>query len=73
MKGVIFILILYVIVVSVLALTKYFLKNYFNKNYKGKETPAPKIYYVKNSVKPSPKKPQRVDIAVKGRIIEKED
>ncbi len=74
MKGVIFILILYVAVVFVSALVKYFLINYSN-NKKGSESPAPtsKIYYIKNSVNPTTKKPQKVDIAIKGRIVEKED
>ncbi len=73
MKGVIFILILYATVLLTLATTKYFIRNYINKKSRNFKAPTPKIYYVKNSVKPTPKKPQRIDIAVKGRIIEKED
>ncbi len=73
MKGVIFILIIYVAVLGISALVKYFIINYFY-NKKGSETSAStsKIYYIKNSSNNLQKKPQKVDIAIKGRIVEKD-
>jgi flagellar basal body-associated protein FliL len=74
MKGVIFILIIYVLVLSISALVKYFIINYFSeKKGSGENAPTSKIYYIKNSVKPAYKKPQKVDIAIKGRIVEKDE
>ena len=74
MKGVIFILIIYVAVLGISALIKYFILNYFVSK-KGSEikTPTSKIYYIKNSTNNPPKNPKKVDIAIKGRIVEKDE
>ncbi len=73
MKGVIFILIIYIFAILISIIVKLVLTNYFPKKNKGSKPPAPKIYYIKNTPKAPPKRPKNPDIAVKGRIIEKND
>ena len=71
MLGIFLIFILYGIVLIICSISKYLLNNYI-ENKKGEEKPStPKIYYIKNSS--TPKKPQKVDIAIKGRIVDKEN
>ena len=71
MKGFIFIVLVYVFSLILTFLGKFLHLKYF-KRKKVEETPStPKIYYIKNNTQP--KKPQKVDIAIKGRIVDKEN
>ena len=71
MLGIFFIFVLYAIVLITCTIFKYILNNYF-RNKKGEEnSSSPKIYYVNNTIKSKPKK-LKTDIAIKGRIIEKD-
>ena len=72
MLGIFLIFILYGIVLIICSISKYLLNNYI-ENKKGEEKPStPKIYYINNTTKSPPKK-TKTDIAVKGRIIEKDN
>ena len=71
MLGIFLIFILYGLVLLLCATTKYLINNYL-ENKKGEEkVSTPKIYYINNTTKSPPKK-QKTDIAIKGRIIEKD-
>lgn len=71
MKGFVFIFLIYAFALILTGIIKYiYLK--FLKRKRVEDTPStPKIYYIKNGT--TPKKPQKVDIAIKGRIVDKEN
>ena len=71
MLGFIFIILLYVLVFICCGFFKYLYSSIFNKKNKSEEISAPKIYYIKNSTNKKPK-PQKPNIAIKGRIIDKD-
>ncbi len=71
MKGLIFIFLVYFLVLILTGTIKFIYMKFF-KIKKVEEKPStPKIYYIKNGT--SPKKPQKVDIAIKGRIVDKDN
>lgn len=71
MKGVIFIFLIYFFTLVLTALIKFARIKLFKKKEVEEKPSTPKIYYIKNGG--NPKKPQKVDIAIKGRIVDKED
>ncbi len=71
MLGVFLIFSVYLLVLIFCAVAKYLISLYLRNN-KGIEKPStPKIYYINNITKAPIKKP-KTDIAIKGRIIEKD-
>ena len=70
MKGFIFIFFIYAFSIILTFLGKLLRLKYFKRKKVEEKPSTPKIYYIKNSS--SPKKPQKVDIAIKGRIVDKE-
>lgn len=71
MKGVIFILLVYVFALFLTGGLKYVYLKFFKKKKVEEKPSTPKIYYIKNGT--NPKKQQKVDIAIKGRVVDKED
>ncbi|MBO5926340.1 MAG: hypothetical protein J6Q38_02115 [Clostridia bacterium] len=71
MKGFWYIIIIYFSVLLLSAGAKILL-SYYKKIKKSENPPAPKIYYVSNTPKKPLKRTPKIDIAIKGRIVEKD-
>ena len=71
MKGVIFIFLVYFFALILTSVIKLLRIKLIKKKEVEEQPSTPKIYYIKNGA--NPKKPQKVDIAIKGRIVDKED